>query len=148
MDVSHLLESLEGPWCLSRRIEPDGATMRGTAQFTRVSPDVLSYEETGWLTLGNGNVLQSTRRYRFRAQQDGMVIDFDDGPDAGKIFVTLTFATTATTDMVAADRHHCGDDVYAVQYKLRLPHAYDTVVSVTGPKKDYRITTQYVKADR
>lgn len=142
-----LLNQLEGQWRLHRDIEAEGATMTGRALFTRVAPDALRYEETGKLSLRDGQVLPCSRRYRFVERGDALVILFDDEPDRGKTFVTLRFAAAATGMPVASDRHLCGRDTYSVIYRLRLPSCYETEVSVTGPRKQYTALSRYTRPD-
>src|SRR5690606_24254370 len=138
--------SFEGRWQLSRCIEQEGATMLGAATFARTADGGLLYEEAGLLTLRDGQTLRCTRRYRFVARGESLVILFNDGPDAGKPFVELVFADTTPGVLIAADKHFCGRDIYAVEYRLQLPASYETDVLVAGPNKRYRAVTQYAKA--
>lgn len=145
MGVSQLLDQFEGCWQLSRRIEQEHATMRGSATFSRAENDVLLYHEEGLLTLHNGQTVRCTRRYKFLAQGESLVIRFNDGPDDGKIFVELAFSGGATGILTAADKHYCGKDIYSVVYRLNLPDSYETDVRVSGPNKDYRAVTRYTR---
>lgn len=145
MGVSQLLDQFEGRWQLSRSIEQEHATMRGSATFSRAENDVLLYHEEGLLTLHNGQTVRCTRRYKFLAQGESLVIRFNDGPDDGKIFVELAFSGGTAGVLTAADKHYCGKDIYSVVYRLNLPDSYETDVSVSGPNKDYRAVTRYTR---
>jgi hypothetical protein len=140
-----LLDLLEGRWHLSRDIEAEGATMIGAARFTRVAPDTLHYEESGTLTLRHGQTLPCSRRYRFIARSDAVVILFEDEPDRGRHFVTLRFAPEGSETLVATDIHPCGPDTYTVLYRLGLPTEYQTEISVQGPRKHYTARTRYTR---
>jgi len=143
--ISQLLDQFEGQWQLSRSIAEEGATMRGSARFVRVTDGGLLYDEEGVLTLGNGQSIRCTRRYKFLADGERLTILFNDGQDAGKPFVELKFGDEASGLLTAADKHYCGQDVYSVVYRLSLPVSYETDVSVAGPKKHYRALTRYTK---
>ena len=145
MDVSQLLDLLEGSWTINRHIEQERATMQGSARFTRHAEDALLYDEEGLLTLRSGQRFRCTRRYRFLAQGDLLQIRFDDGPDSGKVFVQLRFGGEASGVLSAVDQHYCGPDIYSVHYRLHLPESYETDVFVSGPKKHYRALTRYTK---
>lgn len=146
-DALRLLDALLGQWQLSRVIEQEGATMQGTAQFTRAAPHVLDYTETGVLALRGGQTLRCVRRYRYTADEQSLVIAFRDGPDEGKTFVTLRFHDDAVQSVVADDTHHCGNDIYSVRFRLQLPTSYATEIDVTGPRKNYRAVTRYTRLD-
>lgn len=145
MGVSHLLDQFEGHWQLSRRIEQEQATMQGTATFSRVENDILLYHEEGVLTLHNGQAIRCTRRYKFLAQGESLVILFNDGPDDGKTFVELAFSGGPTGVLTAVDKHYCDKDIYSVVYRLSLPDSYETDIRVSGPNKDYRAVTRYTR---
>lgn len=147
MNVSDLLDMLEGAWRLSRSIEAEGAVMQGRAQFSRLAQDALLYREEGVLTLHNGQTVRCTRSYRFLAQGESLQIVFNDAPDAGKPFVTLRFSDAPSGVLIANDEHLCVADTYSVRYCLRLPAGYETDISVSGPQKKYRAVTRYSKID-
>nr|WP_255448227.1 MULTISPECIES: DUF6314 family protein [unclassified Bordetella] len=140
-----MLDQLEGSWRLRRDIAAEGATMTGVAHFTRVAADVLHYEETGTLTLREGQTLSCSRRYRFIARGDALVILFEDEPDRGRQFVSLGFVPADAHTLVAADTHLCGPDTYTVAYRLALPAGYETEISVQGPRKDYTALSRYTR---
>ena len=146
MTVSGLRDAFVGTWHLSRRIEGEDASMEGRAVFTCESDGSLLYREDGVLTLHNGQCIKSTRRYRFVFGHESLQILFNDGPDHGTLFVELSFAAGQDGIMTATDDHYCGKDIYAVQYRLNFPTAYETDVRVSGPKKHYRALTRYARA--
>lgn len=141
-----LLEMFEGEWDLSRRIDEENAVMIGHARFTREGSDVLRYREEGLLTLRNGQTIRCSRRYRFVAYPDSLLIEFDDGPDQGKKFVEIRFTGNPDGLMMGLDDHHCGQDLYTVEYRLSPPGCYETHVTVSGPQKAYRAVTRYQKS--
>ncbi len=105
----------------------------GTATLTADGPG-LTYDETGTLTLGPNPPLQATRRYLWRTDEPRIAVLFADGRPFH------SFAPAAPTP--AAD-HWCDPDSYRVAYDFTRWPDWTATWDVTGPRKDYRMTTRY-----
>lgn len=141
--AADLLAGLVGRWTFDRVIAAEGASMIGEASFTPEPDGRVLYQERGVLTLRDGRTGDAHRRYRFGREGDAVVIDFADGFDAGRRFVSLRFAPDASGWLTARALHPCGPDMYDVLYRLDPPDAYETDVVLKGPRKDYRIVTRF-----
>lgn len=135
------LASLLGAWTLTRRFDPTGARLLGVASFSAEGDDV-AYHETGVLTLADGTALDCQRRFRLRALPSALEVRFDDGPQRGAIFVRLAFRAAGRT-LLAADRHQCGADLYAVRVRAAPGAGFITDIEVRGPAKFYRAISRY-----
>ena len=142
-----LLEGLAGRWAIERAFEGEGARAAGVASLRPEGVETLAYRETCQLTLSDGRVLQAYRNYRYRFVDDLLEIHFDDGPDAGRLFVKLAFAQGTGRQAEAFDVHHCGDDTYRVVFRLDLPSAFETEIVVSGPRKNYRAVSRYSRIE-
>lgn len=142
LPLSHVFRALRGQWQISRTISP-GGRFTGRAEFVAADDKILSYSETGALALDSGNVIRDvSRRYQFVLMDDDKIsVLFADGPQAGKLFHTITPEGTG----VAACFHHCGQDDYLSYYDfVSLPNAFTIRHQVKGPKKDYNSTSFYM----
>jgi hypothetical protein len=138
-----LLDGLAGRWAIEREVEGPGATLRGAASLLPDGPGALLYKETGRLTLPDGRSLEAYRSYRYRFVAGAVEIDFDDGPDRGRLFVRLVFGPLTAGRAEASAVHYCGADAYHVHYRLNLPAAFETDIAVSGPSKAYRAVSRY-----
>ncbi len=131
------LEALEGRWRLSRVIRnADGseAQLQGVTVFRREG-DGLVQEEEGWLTLaGQAAPLRATRRYLWAEGGGGLEIRFEDG----RPFHTVPLGVERPE---AA--HECVPDVYRVAYDFTDWPRWRAVWRVTGPRKDYVMTSDH-----
>lgn len=132
------------------------ARLRGEACFRRLDRDALACTEEGVLTLANGARLRAVRRYVYRRDGDALLVEFADGPDAGRRYVRLDVAhggddaagiDAAAKCWRATDRHLCGRDLYQADYRFHgfdeRPEARRIVqrTRVEGPRKAYAIVT-------
>ena len=109
--------------------------LEGTAVFTPDDPGLL-YHETGTLTLPGQPPFHAERRYRWRQGDDGLVVEFDDG----RFFHVI--------DPAAPDaRHWCDPDTYDVTYEFGFWPDWQSVWTVSGPRKAYQMTTTYRPVD-
>jgi hypothetical protein len=131
------LAALEGRWRLTRVIrDADGseATLEGVTLFRREG-DRLVQEEEGWLTLPDrGAPLRATRRYLWSAGEGGLDVRFEDG----RPFHTVPLHVGRPE----AD-HDCAPDHYRVAYDFADWPRWRAVWRVTGPRKDYVMTSEY-----
>ena len=131
------LADFAGTWQIDRRIEdrrgPEGR-LEGAARLT---PDAegLVYEETGLLRLGDGAPFAASRRYLWREGPEGIELRFADG----------RFFHRFRPDAPEAE-HPCGADLYRVRYDFAAWPEWRSEWRVTGPRKEYRMTTCYRRA--
>lgn len=131
------LEDFEGAWRIARVIRAAG---EGEARFdgeARFRPDGrgLAYAETGQLQLAGHPPVQAERRYLWRAGPAGAIEVFF--PD-GRAFHRIDLRAAAPSD-----RHHCAQDIYDVTYDFRRWPVWVSRWRVSGPRKDYRMVTEY-----
>lgn len=132
------LDGFVGVWTVTRRIgdATGAARFDGQARFTPGAGGV-DYAEAGMLTLPGGQGVQAERRYRWTAQDGGIAVYFDDG----RFFHAFDPAGAATA------RHFCDPDTYDVAYEFGAwPDAWSARWSVTGPRKNYVMTSRYARA--
>ncbi len=134
------LAAFEGLWHLTRTIEDiragQGGSFLGTARFTP-APSGLAYVEEGALTLGAAAPMTATRRYLWRAAGDAIEIDFEDG--------RFFHAFPAGQPSPAAE-HFCDPDHYSVRYDFTRWPDWRAEWRVTGPRKEYRMSSAYRRA--
>ena len=129
------LWDFEGAWQLDRSIAHrtgQRAMLSGQALLTREGQGLL-YHEIGLLHLERQSPVKAERRYLWRPGH-GATIDvrFEDG----RAFHSIDL-------QVPQARHDCAPDVYDVTYDFSdWPH-WRSRWDVTGPKKDYAMTSVY-----
>jgi hypothetical protein len=129
------LTDFEGCWQLERRITnavgPD-ATFTGTAEFAPQGA-ALILRESGHMRIDGQAPMQATRVYRWQVATDGIDVFFDDG----RFFHHIAPGQTPQA------HHDCAPDVYDVAYDFSRWPQWSAVWQVKGPRKDYRMETQY-----
>lgn len=132
------LDDFEGLWRIGREIRhADGAraTLEGTARFAPHDAG-LSYHETGWLCIAGQAPVQADRRYLWQPGAHGTItVAFEDG----RAFHTIDLAHPEA-------RHACAPDIYDVRYGFTGWPDWHSTWTVRGPRKNYRMTTQYRRA--
>lgn len=137
--------SLSGGWAFDRVIEPDVGTVTGTATFRPVATDRLHYREDGRISLATGYAAAVFREYVYVLEGDRILVCFADGERPGGLLHTLRLegAAGAATELCGVDVHHCGRDLYEGTYRFEGVDRFTVAMRVTGPAKDYRMTTGY-----
>lgn len=134
------LSDLLGSWTFTRWIEDhragQGIEVVGEATIT-VSTDGATYDEAGRMALPGQPPLQSTRRYLLREGGDHLAFHFDDG----RFFHRWDYGLTHPTC-----HHHCPPDSYDVRYDTSDWPTWRATWTVSGPRKDYVMTTRYTRA--
>lgn len=126
------MADFSGRWAIERTIDhADGTTARfsGEAVFQPNAAGGLDYSEDGVLRMPGGQSMRATRRYRW---DPDLSVFFEDGRTFHQ--VPATGGTTV---------HYCDPDTYRVAYEFRGWPTWQAVWTVTGPKKDYRMTSVY-----
>lgn len=129
------LGDFEGLWQLVRRIEQDNAPdadLRGSA-ILRPNAAGMSYSEAGLLRVGHHAPVNAERRYLWRSGPGGVIeVLFEDG---------RPFHVIDPDD--PQDRHWCDPDMYDVSYDFTRWPDWSSVWQVRGPRKSYRMVSQY-----
>lgn len=141
---AQILQDLRGAWILRRDIRPAVAHLCGNAVFAPAGEGALAYRERGILTLADGGEFSANRQYRYRLIEERIVVEFADGPDIGKQFLSLRFSPTDSV-LEASDVHICGDDTYRATYRILGPAAFEVLIMVQGPAKAYELVSRYCR---
>jgi len=132
------LKDFEGDWALKRSIRDDRAQLHGDlsghARLSPSGPDKLIYEEQGQLSYGEQAPIEATRRYVWRVHDDGIEMLFEDLRPFHVIDLRRTMPHTT---------HHCDPDMYSVSYDFTRWPIWSSTWRVVGPKKEYRMLSQY-----
>lgn len=130
----------QGLWKINRTIIHNNpyshVEISGTASFS-LHNDVLLYHEKANLKNLTQYETYGYRRYRYIYDQNAQKLFkyFDDG----KLFYELHFENGS-----ASGHHLCNDDTYSAKYQFLSDKNFSLSYEVQGPKKDYRILTEYV----
>ena len=127
-----------GRWRLTRTIAdrtggPDGR-FEGRATFTPEGARTLRYVEEGRLHLGDGAVLVASRTYLWTVWQNRVEVAFEDGSP---------FHAFSAGQSGAGSDHLCVADHYRVTYDFGRWPVWSTLWRVTGPRKDYEMTSRF-----
>lgn len=129
------LSDFEGTWRLVRAIEDRRAGLSGRLEGeARFVPGQggLVLTETGLLAYGGGAPMQAERRYLWREEAGGIAVYFEDGRPFHWFSAERTEAS-----------HDCPPDLYAVQYDFGTWPLWSAVWEVSGPRKQYTMTSRY-----
>ena len=129
-----------GHWHILRQIKDargarDGS-LRGRAVFTP-TPTGLRYEEQGVLAFAGQPDLTARQTHHWQATGDRVAVSFADGRAFHQ------FSLAKTTQEV---RHACAPDFYLGHYDFSHWPLWTLRWQVTGPHKDYFMTTTYRRA--
>ena len=134
---------LAGDWDVVRQIaDPrsgQAGSFRGRASFRAAGsqPGVLDFTERGELRFG-GHQGPATRRLRYHGRADGGAdVRFADGREFYRLDLRAGVCQAV---------HPCRADRYAVTVTWLSPDSFTEVWQVTGPAKDYDLTTVYTRA--
>ncbi|MGC9417532.1 MAG: DUF6314 family protein [Rhodovulum sp.] len=130
------LEHFRGHWGLSRVIEDarTGGTARleGRAVFAPEG-EGLRYTEEGVLRIEGHAPLTATRAYLWRPATGGIELFFEDG----------RFFHAIGPGVHPQALHDCPPDRYEVAYDFAAWPRWSSRWRVTGPRKDYVMTSRY-----
>jgi hypothetical protein len=134
------LPSFRGAWTIARTIAPEGA-LDGTASFSPRPDSSLDYYEHGELRLTGGS-FRAERRYVFEPTESGFRVWFSGKPR--RLFHEITLREDRGA-LVGAATHLCGADTYESSYRLLSNDSFTVTHGVTGPRKNYVMTTHYTR---
>ncbi|MFD1194249.1 DUF6314 family protein [Seohaeicola saemankumensis] len=133
------LMDFEGRWRLDRQITDTrgaDALFTGWAVFA-ADAEGLDLHEAGRLELKGQGGFQAERRYLWRQDGAGIAVLFADGRAFHRFDPA---ARTALAD------HWCDPDTYEVRYDFSGWPVWRAEWRVTGPRKDYVMTSVYTPA--
>ncbi len=136
------LGDFAGGWRLSRKITDRRAGRDGTAEGRLdLVPEGggLRYEERVVLHLPGQKPMAGTRGYRWEGHPGIIAVFFDDG---------RPFHDFALGEARPRALHHCDPDRYEVTYDFSDWPVWTVTWEVTGPRKDYRMETLFVRERR
>ncbi len=140
-DASQVMTQLAGSWSFDRIIEAQ-ASMQGIATFTPLDAESLAYRERGRLRLPDGTELEAEREYVFRGRDRGFDVFFKETPP--RLFHTISlFVFDGALSGNAG--HLCSLDHYQSTYIFRPDGGFVVRHVVSGPRKDYTMTTTYAR---
>lgn len=139
--ISDLGAYLSGSWSVLRVVtdhrRAECGSFLGWAIF-HGAPDGLSYDEAGWLALGNHRGAAS-QSYRYDLPRpDVAEVRFDDG----RPFHRLDLSTGR-----CQARHLCGADLYDGAFEVLGEYQWRVVWRVTGPHKALVLDSHYLRYD-
>lgn len=131
------LSIYEGEWSFHRQ-STDGAAMLGQATISPEN-DHYIYEESGELTLPTGRRLIFNRTYYWVGDGAALRIYFDSA--CRNLFLHLIPVFDGTKHVGSAS-HQCGGDTYDAELTFG-GQAFRTMYTVSGPRKDYVLASEY-----
>ena len=138
-DTTLRLGDFQGDWKLRRRIQDHltGARskLEGRSTFTPENGG-LKCLETGMLALQGQKPMQANRTYFWREMGGEIEVQFEGG-DPFHQFQPLVASVTAS--------HFCAPDQYDVTYDFSGWPNWSAEWRVTGPRKDYVMTSHFTR---
>lgn len=137
---------LEGVWKVQREFKGSyRGEFTGQATFEPQAgePSAYEYAEQGELTDAEGKRFDARQRYRYRLTEGQVQVLKQEDSD----WIVMHSLDFEMEDGIAtaAHVHLCGQDNYATVYRIDFSGFWEISYTVNGPKKDYRISTVYVR---
>jgi hypothetical protein len=132
------LYDFEGRWRVARQIEDRHEGRMGRFEgVVTFAPDGegLVCREAGELTFEGGTPFAATRTYLWRQGEQGIEVHFEDG----------RFFHHIGPEQAPVATHWCDPDDYHVAYDFTLWPEWRSVWTVTGPRKDYTMVSEYMR---
>jgi hypothetical protein len=136
-----LFDALASSWPIARVIEPEG-WLDGSACFSMRDDGWLAYSEQGELTLPGGR-FTARQSYLFEPRPDGFAVWFDAEPR--RLFHEIALADATGGRLTGSASHLCREDLYLSVYAFEPDGSFTIRHRVTGPNKDYTVTTTYTR---
>lgn len=161
-----LRDYLAGEWRLSKgmRYQQGGVSGQfvGTASFSALQSDVLTYLESGQVDLGSPPMTATaTQRYLWDFSDGNVRVLFDEctghrSPEAimrsARFFHAVDVTTIDEEDRIVRFEHPCpcvagdGIDLYVGNMCFASPDSFSIRWQVTGPRKEGAIANEYTRA--
>jgi hypothetical protein len=142
-----IFDRLQGEWTFIREV-PGKATMTGRARIAPTGQAYARYDETARVRLADGNTLTGSQSYRYRRlppPANGFDVLF---AETGELFERLDFRSAPDGSLRADAVHDCPPDHYVSHFTLDAEDHLAVEHTVTGPKKNYVVRTEYRRAGR
>ena len=151
---------LQGEWTLSKTFDyvRGGVTSSffGTATFTPLIENILSYEERGELIVQGQPNMPAYRRLLWDFSDNPVSVSFDEAQDrssaseilAGARFfhhISLASTTRLADGNPPSFEHPCGPDLYIGQLLLSKEDEFEILWRVVGPRKNGSILNSFVR---
>jgi hypothetical protein len=140
---AEVMKGLAGTWLFDRVIEGYG-TMQGLATFSPLDQGRLAYREEGNLRLVDGTEFQAEREYIFGVRVDGFDVFFKENPP--RLFHEISLSSRGGAVRAGSADHLCGPDTYKSTYTFLPDGRFIIQHIVSGPRKDYTMTTTYSRS--
>jgi len=137
--ATELLAPFAGRWTIRRDIFDLESNWTGKFEGVGLfepSDRGLAYLEQGELRFAGLPAFRATRGYHWHAEHGQIIVEFEDG----RFFHRFD---PALRDTQAS--HFCDPDTYDVRYVFDLPDKWRAEWRVEGPRKDYRMVTNYTR---
>ena len=161
-----LRDYLAGEWRLNKGMQyvqgGISGTFVGTASFSALQSDVLTYLETGQVELGHPPMTTTaTQRYIWEFSDGSVRVLFDEcrehrTPEAimqsARFFHGVDVENIDEADRTVRFEHPCpcvagdGIDLYVGHMRFASPNAFSINWQVTGPRKEGAIANEYTRA--
>lgn len=143
MTIKNIFDQLIGRWHIARTFGTIG-TGEGHAEFTLGEPNRLIYRED--LTLRcdgrkDADHVYQDYGYLYDIHQNILIKQFSDGRDFYPLIFDSDFKCATGT-------HRCLSDLYQAKYTFVNQQNFKLTYYVTGPQKNYCLTTQFIKLSR
>lgn len=133
------LEDFGGDWRFERVIaDPDGretGRVEGLLSFTPGEGGLVAVEQ-GEMQLAGAAPMRAERRNIWRAEGDMIAVFFGDG---------RPFHSFDPAQVRPEALHDCPPDIYRVRYDFSAFPLWISHWRVTGPRKDYQMTTRHLR---
>jgi hypothetical protein len=141
--AASLLHSLPGLWRLQRYDEKK-LVMEGQMQLVPKGHNRLHYREHGHHYLPDGQNVTFVRDYLYQLDKDRLTIFFEQNPS--RLFLDMVLQQGPEPEQwTCSGEHPCGEDIYRSSYHFHSSAYFQIIHSVSGPRKDYCLDTQYHK---
>jgi len=141
--ATELFNYFEGDWSFTREIKTDGDKLfglaKGKASFTKDTNESLYYSEDGELDLQQSKTKNDFyKSYFFSFYKDHIKVYFSGGANSEQLYQEYTYADKQILPIAG---HACNRDFYNSEYHITDENQLRQVTTITGPKKDFLITT-------
>lgn len=139
-----VFKCLKGNWILQRfkDLKPL-ATANASFCLLKNTPNALAYREEGCMIHPAPEPFTFYREYEYHLEHNRINVFFVNQNEENKLFHTLDFSIDPDGFMVASAVHNCALDVYEINYTLSCPDKLAITYRVTGPNKNYILTTNF-----
>jgi hypothetical protein len=134
MKAEELFEYLKGTWKITKTLGDLGIAS-GEAKIIPNQEGYLHYREDVLITINNSEV-KGYKEYLYSMKDDVLSKHFTDL----NLFYHLNLGQYSATG-----HHQCSEDHYDASYAFLADNSFTLEYKVHGPKKDYIISTEFVR---